>query len=512
VPANWPQLIIEAGFVTTSPVQPGGTFLLDDPSNGILGTNTLGADTTWSDITQWVRSGSVIRQASRQQGPLYDYQVAQATMIIKNGDGRFDPDNTSGPYTAAGVSQVGPMVPVRIRAIWNGITYPLFFGYADAWTDSGRNYAGNYAELTLTASDAQKVLAGISLPATAAAGAGELSGARVNRILNAAGWYTGTAYRLTGAGSSTVQAYTGGDSAWNLLKLTADTELGELWVNSAGQVVFRGRQQVLTDPGSSTVQLTLGDNPDVDYPGNPSEEPFTSAPPVLDDTTIANDIQVTRAGGSLQQVQNAASISQYLFPRSYSRTDLILNSDAEALSWAQWVLYTSAYPENRLDSAVLTPLRDPADLWPSVLGRHMGDRIQLLRRPPGVSAPSPITENCFIRGVSHDWNWAAGTWTTTWTLQDATQYGGFLVLDNPILGQLNSNALAFLAREPACLRTRLTPPPAFPRRCRRPRSGAGRTSAARTSARTSRGPASGCCSAGTTPVPRCRPSSRTSWT
>ena len=160
-----------------------------------------------------------------------------------------------------------------------------------------------------------------------------------------------------------------------------------------------------------------------------------------DDTTIANDIQATRVGGSVQEVQDAASIARYLFPRTYARTDLILQADSEAANWAAWVLYISKGGEDRFETLQVDPAADPYNLWPQVLGREIGDRIQVWHRPASVAAP--IVKDCFIAGITHAWDSVASSWLTTWTLQDASKYGSFLTLDNVTLGQLDSNALSF---------------------------------------------------------------------
>src|SRR5262252_6498294 len=223
-PPNWPQLILEGGFVAGTPAQ-SGAFTLDDATFGKLDTGTLGQSTTWTDLSPFIRSGTTDRPANRQQGPLWAYQKGAASVVLNNADGRFDPDG-DGPYAG----ELNPMVPVRVRAVWNGVSYGMFSGFADAWApEDGQNYAGRYAQATVTASDGQKVLAGIGLQTVAGTGGGETSGARIARILNAAMWYTGTSQRDVDAGNSAVQAYTGGYAAWNLLQETADAEIGELY-------------------------------------------------------------------------------------------------------------------------------------------------------------------------------------------------------------------------------------------------------------------------------------------
>src|SRR5215831_16279133 len=434
---NWPRIITEGGFVTTTPVQPAGTFLLDDTTYGKLDTGTLGGDITWSDISPWTRSGSVNRPGNRQQGPLWTAGQGSASLTLHNGDGRFDPDNLSGPYVAAGATELNAMVPVRVRATWAGTTYSLFSGFADSWADDGINYAGRYAETTLTASDGQKALNGIQLPPVTPAGAGEASGNRVNRILNAAGWYTGTAYRQIAAGLTTLQAYTGGDSAWNMLQTVADTEIGDLYIDGSGRLVFRSRYGILNDTRSSTPQAVFGDAPGTAETAG-TENAYYTASRNRDDTTLANDIQATRTGGGvMQQATDAASVVTYKFPRSYARSDLLQQDDATVLSWAQWVLYISKAGEARFDTLIIKPLRDPANLWPLALGLDIGTRIQIWRRPPGTAAP--VTRDCFIRGIAHTWD--TGSWQTTFTLQDATKYGSFLTLNHATLGRLDSNAL-----------------------------------------------------------------------
>jgi hypothetical protein len=77
-----------------------------------------------------------------------------------------------------------------------------------------------------------------------------------------------------------------------------------------------------------------------------------------------------------------------------------------------------------------------------VLSREIGDRIQIWHRPAAL-AGAAITKDCFITGIAHNVDIVNLTWQTTWTLQDASKYGGFMVLNSSSNGQLGSNALAF---------------------------------------------------------------------
>ncbi len=542
-----PQIMVEAGLVTGSPTQVSTALRLDDAVYGTLDTATLGTGTTWSAIPgALVLSFTVIRPSTRLQGPLQNYQAGTCSILCDNSDGSLDPDNLSGPYVTGGVTQLAPMVPVRIRASFAGTVYQLYSGFADGWVPAAVVYEGGYAELTLTATDAFKVLAGITLAAVSIEGAGADTGARVRDILSRAGWYT-SAERLTvSTGNSLLQGTTLGDTALNLMQIAVDSEIGQLYVSGAGAVVFRARRDLLTDTRSNTVQAVFGDLPGTVHAAG-TELACAAVSRGFDDTTIANDIQATRAGSvTMQEVTDAASVATYLFPRTYSRSDLILQTDSDALNWAQWVLYVSKGGEDRFETLQVDPAADPAALWPQVLGREIGDRIQVWHRPaqaalpyatanvtspgmfqifltvpvapgthtvswtvelsgtvaaadannfgltlgsgptiaaPSVNAgapgiypqapvtfataaadtltlkswgntptagavyggaiPSPVVKDCFIAGMTHTWDSATSAWLTTWTLQNASRYGSFMVLDNPTLGQLDGNALAY---------------------------------------------------------------------
>jgi hypothetical protein len=156
---------------------------------------------------------------------------------------------------------------------------------------------------------------------------------------------------------------------------------------------------------------------------------------------LANDVQVTIPGGTLQEAENLSSERTYLFPRSYARTDILLMDDPTALAWAQWVLSVSDAGDDRFDAITIDPVADPGNLFPQVLAREIGDRIQIWRRPQNSAAV--ITQDCFIRGIQHDVDAVNGTWSTTWTLQSALRYTGFLILDDTVNGKLDTGKLAF---------------------------------------------------------------------
>lgn len=229
-----PTLVVEVGF--TSPAT-GTALHLDDVMRGKLDTATLAPDDLWTDVTQWVQRVQTRRGATQVDSPLLRYEQGTTTIVLRNDDRRFDPTNLAGPYVVAGRSQVEPMRAVRIRARHSGVTYPLWRGFSDRWTVGYDGPESSY--VTLTCVDGFGVFNSFDRGESVATGAGEDSGARVGRILDSVAWPT--ADRMIATGDSVLQATTLSGDALSELQLTADSELGEFYMDAEGRARFRNR-------------------------------------------------------------------------------------------------------------------------------------------------------------------------------------------------------------------------------------------------------------------------------
>lgn len=418
----YPQIRVEAAFT----VGTSKAFVLNDAVKGVLDTSTL-SEEVWEDITAYADEFSTRRGANRAEGPIVRFEAGSMTVRLDNSDRRFDPTNLEGPYVAAGVSQVTPMRKVRVGAVYLGTYYPIFAGYADSWDIS---YDGpSMSTCVLSATDATKVLADFDRVALGTAvGAGELSGARVNRVLDSISWPA--EQRDIDAGNTALQATTMDRSAWEEVKKVADSEIGYAFVDARGYVCFRSRHSNMKDPRSTQVQAAFGDGV--------GELPFEDHTIEYDEDGLLNVIRIARTGGVQQVAQDAASQSQYL-SHSYERTDLLLQTDAESADYASFVLYQSKDPELRFNDLSVLGHDDEDGLFPKILGLEFGDLVTLTRRPPGGGAVT--TRRCFIIGVSHSVP-GPNQWKTTWGLQSATKWS-FLTLDHTESGKMDSNALAY---------------------------------------------------------------------
>lgn len=421
---TFPTLTVEIGFVNGASTS---TYLqLDDAARGKLGTGTLGPDVVWTDVTAYLRSVTCRRGVSRVDGPVLRYEAGGCTIELDDSDRRFDPDSLSGPYVSAGVTQVTPMRAVRVRATWSGVTYDVWRGFADSWQTT--YYDPNLSVCTLQATDGAKVLSAYVRAAVASVGGSEDTGARVGRILDSAAW--SSVDRVVATGDSTLQATTLNGSAWDEALLANDSEIGELYFDAAGRVVFRNRLALMQDSRSNTSQATFGDSG--------AELKYVGITPDYDDTALYNLARITRSGGAEQTSEDSSSIASYL-THVFERSDLLLETDGAAADWGSWVVSQAKDPERRFAQLVVDAHGDATNLFPQVLTREIGDRITVKRRPPGGG--SVISRDVIIRGIAHDIDRSL-TWRTTWQLQSASRLQ-FLTLDHASLGQLDANSLAF---------------------------------------------------------------------
>jgi hypothetical protein len=431
VTGELPYVRIWAGF--TSPTV-GNVFTVGHPTLGQVGVAPIGADDTWTEITSWVRSWSLRIGATRGDSPTLRYDAGTATIILNDGDRRFDPDNLAGPYVVAGETLLKPMCRVKMVATWAGVDYPLYYGFADDWKS---DYDGNsWTTCTLLATDAFKVFAAEDRTASAPAGAGSDSGTRINYNLDTFGWPA--ADRVIATGDSTLQATDLSGNMQAEMLLVQDTEGGELYLDRQGRVVFRNRKAMLTTTRSTTSQALFGDDP-AGYAVS-GELPYSDVKPATPDETTINSIDVARAGGTEQHIESTVSVARYL-PKSHTRNDLLMETDDEALQWGLALLYQYGAPPRRFSRIEFRRPKPEVEsvMWPILLGTEFADRITIRTRPAGGG--TPIEKDCFVRGIEMSQPDAA-TFDTAFVLQGADRYSFFRVGD-PILGRVGMNAVAY---------------------------------------------------------------------
>ena len=349
------------------------------------------------------------------------FQTGTLTLRIVDQNGDFNPTNSAGPY----YTLLTPMKKVQITATYGANNYGIFSGFITSYVNTQPKDATEVAYTTIQAVDAFRLAQNAQISTVTGATAGDLSGTRVNQILDQINWPA--TMRDIDAGLTTLQADPGTPrTSLAALQTVTDSEYGAFYVNTNGEFVFQDRSVTASSIGG-TVTTFNDDGTGI---------PYANANWKLDDTLIFNSAQVSRSGGSPQTAINQDSIDKY-FIHSYNLQDLLMQTDAVALEYAQAYVASRAETEVRCDGIELdlyTPNYNTGIL--AALELDFFDPIQVITTQPGGSL---LDNTLQIFGVSHTItpNSFKVFFTTLQPVIDA------LILDNNIYGTLDYNVLSY---------------------------------------------------------------------
>ena len=386
---------------------------------GILGTNIL-AD-----------SASVIVDVSNQvdkidtkrgRNPQADqFQTGNLSLRIVDQNGDFNPQNPSSPY----YNLLTPMRKVQITATYGATTYPIFAGFITSYTTTTPKNANDVVYTTIEAVDAFRLAQNAQISTVAGTSAGQLSGARINALLDAISWPA--TMRDVDAGLTTMQADPGTARTSLAAMQTVETsEYGALYVDPAGSFVFQDRA---VTAGSSGATPTV-------FNDNGSDISYFNAVWRLDDTLVYNSASITRTGGTAQVATNQASIDKY-FIHSYNQQNLLMQTDAVALDYAQAYVASRAETSIRCDAIQLDLYTDNYSTGiVAALDLDYFDPVTITTNQPGGST---LTKTLQVFGVAH--NITPNSWKTTLTTLEPIIDG--FILDSSIYGLLDSGVLSY---------------------------------------------------------------------
>lgn len=404
----YPTITVSMGVTTSST----GIALWGGSPGSLFNTATWGPDTSFIDITSYVRSLSTTRGRSRETDKV---GTGSLQLTLSNGDSRFSPSNLSGPYVNSGISQIRPGVVFKVEATWAGVTYPVFYGTADEWQDS-YPAMGRDGITTVTVYDALSTLASFDGLAQGFLGAGERAGARMARIATNAAF---TGPLVLDTGMNTMQATTLDSNALTELQLTADSDGGVVFAGADGSLTFHDGNAPYGHARSNTSQFTFG-------PGS-TEVNYEAVQPTYDSTLIYNTITYQRTGGTAYTTTAQDSISLYRKQSSLVKTGLVCSTDVQVGILAEQTLTKYRDAEYRIKSLTVQGAANPTVSWPKVLGAILCDRVTAKVTAPGSVN---ITAQLFIDGISHTIDSRSG-WSTTFTFAsaatspDASRFGVF---------------------------------------------------------------------------------------
>ncbi len=387
--------------------------------SGILDTNILAdAASVIVDVSNVVDSIETKRGRNAQAD---QFQTGTLTMRIVDQNGDFNPQNPAGPY----YNLLTPMRKVQITATYGATTYPIFAGFITSYTTTTPKNANDVVYSTITAVDAFRLAQNAQVSTVAGTSAGQLSGARINALLDAIDWPA--SMRDVDAGLTTMQADPGtARTSLAAMQTVEISEYGALYVDAAGSFVFQDRDVTAGSTGLAPVVFN----------DNGTDISYFNAVWRLDDTLVYNSASITRTGGTAQVAINQPSIDKY-FVHSYNQQNLLMETDAVALDYAQAYVASRAETSIRCDAIQLDLYTDNYNTGIiAALDLDYFDPVTITTNQPGGST---LTKTLQVFGVAM--SITPNSWKTTLTTLEPIIDG--FILDSSIYGLLDSGVLSY---------------------------------------------------------------------
>ena len=389
----------------------GDFFTLNDPIKGVLGNSSFKlAGDVLVDVTSTVRQVSVKRGRNRQ---LEKFTAGNANIVLDNRDRIYDPLNTASPYFGSIVPRKQVTISDEGQIIYTGQVADWNFDYSLSGDSTAQ----------VSCVDAFSLLVDPFL--TADTETAQLTGARVNAVLDDVGWPL--AKRQVSAGKATLDAdviEVDKTKALDYLNKVSLSEPGALYVANNGDLVFRDRADAQNASGS----ITFGTG----------GIPFSDIGVEYGVEEMANQVSVTYYGGTAIAgtaiARDETSIGQYgTLDENY---DTLLSSASDAQSLANWQVGLFAQPRYRVDRITvaldaLTTLNQQ-----SVLAVELGDVVTVTWTPNNVGAA--LSQLVTIDGIDFSANPSARRISFT-----MSETAAAFILDDLVFGVLGNNLLGF---------------------------------------------------------------------
>jgi hypothetical protein len=399
------------------------------------------ADTVAVDITRG-KTGQVFE----------DIDAGGGIVRLNNEDRAYDPLYTAGSYY--GDLRPGVSTPVTVKT--SGITiFAGMLGDIDIdYEVSGRTVA------TFRVEDDLALLGRQEFDEWTATGS-QAAGARLAAVMARSEVNTlGSTSFDTGVSTLQGDLVSWGSNVLNYCQLVSRSDLGYFYVSRTGVVTFKDRhatvngeyvvgfsdgravsaytslEELLTETGE--MLLTEDEEPIVtEEAAAVSTIPYHAIATQVGSDLFYNRVSVDREGGTEQTATNAANGAADGF-RSLSLSGLLQSTDTQALDMAQYLLSLYEEPETRVKSILVKLEGLSTTEQDQVLTLDISSLVSVTFKPNNVG--DAIDALCVVVGVQHSIGPAFHH--VTLHLSDVSRQAVF-ILDDPVFGRLDSNALAF---------------------------------------------------------------------
>lgn len=394
-------------------------FKLDDPVYGVLGFGQIAeSPANYVDVSSLIKEVHIRRGRNRI---LAKFEAGTATVDIYDQNGDWNPNNPASPY----YGELIPLRKIQIYADYNGSRYYLFTGFITNYITNFSLTSQEVSRVQFKCVDAFRLFNGALVTTIPGTSAGQLSGARINAILDEIDYPN--SLRDIEAGDTTLQADPGTSrNSLEALRTVEDSELGGFYVDAEGRATFLSRSAITSSLASASY----------DFADDGSGIAFQNASVNYDVDLLVNDVTVIRSGGTAQNAFDQNSIDTY-FIHSGERTGVLMQTDAVALDMAKMILSTRSNVELRIDSIQLN-LEDGNSIARVDAGLNVEllDAVKVTKVMPGNTTAEQIL---LVQGLSHDFT---NNKMVTTVFTGESLVNGFIV-GSTVLGILGTSVLGY---------------------------------------------------------------------
>lgn len=216
-----------------------------------------------------------------------------------------------------------------------------------------------------------------------------------------------------------------GTNALSYVKLVTYSDLGYTYASRLGLLTFEPRRSVTRD-----VQAEFSDDG--------AAIPFSGVKPSSSRRYLYNRISVTRLGGAEQVVNDAASQAKYGV-QPLTLTDLLMNTDTDALNMAGSMLSFYSEPATRIESLTVNLGALTSSQRATVLSLELGDFVTVKWTPSGTTQ---TTQTLRVEGID-----IGGTYSSLGAVQlslsPATYFPTPFLVDDAEFGVLDTSLIFY---------------------------------------------------------------------
>jgi hypothetical protein len=345
------------------------------------------------------------------------YEAGTATVRVLDPLSYFNPQNTSSPY----FGYLTPLRKLRVAATVGGSSYFLFSGYTIEYKYSyPQGQETGYVDIICT--DAFRLMQQATVTTVAGATAGQATGTRIGKILDQVSFPTNM--RTIDTGNTLCQVDPGTSrTALDAVKNAEFSEQGAFYFDSEGTAVFLSRTNVIKKYGETPIEFN-----------QTTGIPYTNLVFAFDDKLIINSAGMTIVGGTQQVSENATSIAKY-FSHQLNESNLVAQTNADALNIAKIYVATRAETTIRID-AMTVDLLDTAVPTATMLGLDYFSNLKITNVQPDGST---IVKTLQAQGL--EWSITPNSMKVTVTTLEPIVEG--FIIGSSISGIIGTNILAY---------------------------------------------------------------------